>query len=164
MTEPNERSDPVKGYLDVTPEQLDQLHRTCGHHSCDGYSAEYARRSTEQWKKSLLGINAALAEVGEVTRTFAARVQENARILGTHDEPLAEWERELLAAVAAEEAAEARSIPVARPVPPPPAPDPSWQQPVAEWVSSTTGRAMHIENLQAGLQHQRVGISHIEIW
>ncbi|ASX99315.1 hypothetical protein SEA_MOLIVIA_94 [Arthrobacter phage Molivia] len=119
MTEPNERSDPVEGYQDVTPEQLDQLHRNCGHHSCDGYRVEQVRRSTEQWKKSLLGISTALAEVGEATRAVTARVQENARILGTHQEPLAEWERELLAA------------------------------------------EDRLENLRAGLQHQRMSTARV---
>jgi len=134
MTAPNERSDPVDGHTDVTPEQLDALHAKCIDWTCKGPQRARERakldRAVTANVDSLGRITAAMGELGETLRTINSNpwgrvviARESRTSTGQTLEPLADWERELLAGVEAE-----RSV-----------------------------RSAYVEALQAGLQHQRIG-------
>ena len=117
MTEPNERSDPVEGYTDVTPEQLDALHANCHRTTCEGYMRAQAARAIA----SSTGQLERLEQLAAAYDSINAAVQATRQV--DHD-GLAQWERDLLEGVERE-----RQADLAR------------------------------EALQAGLQHQRIGMS-----
>lgn len=170
MTEHTERSDPVQGYQDVTTEQLDARHAKCSEYRCEGQNRARERRlaakaseSTGQLSQDVterLGaVTAALESVGESLREATAWTQ---RVhLGIHEEPLAEWERELLAAVALE-----RDAPRGTTARAEQAERAQWEREAAERELRTAERVRRIhtdevqrqaaESLQAGLQHQRI--------
>lgn len=110
MKENVERSDPVDGFIDVTPEQLDELHKRCHKWECNGANADRLRR-LERLTSSLSDVNSALSAV-QVASTWTTRVIANGseyghvEVVGQQENPdgLAEWERELLAGVEAERA------------------------------------------------------------
>lgn len=138
MTEPNERSDPVEGFTDVTPEQLDALHTQCHRTVCEGYMKAQAARAIERSTGSLERLTAALNDVTETARAWTQHMQgrnpwghvEVARErVQAPEEPLAEWERELLEGAAREGS-------------------------LVE--SAWTADEQHRANLRAGLQHQRI--------
>lgn len=136
MKENVERSDPVDGFTDVTPEQLDELHKRCHKWECNGANADRLRR-LERLTNSLSEVNSAISAV-QVASTWTTRVIANGSPYGhveVADDPdgLATWERELLAGVEAERELAARAT-----------------------------RDQALETLQAGLQHQRIG--DIAIW
>lgn len=93
MKENVERSDPVLGHVDVTPEHLDTLHAKCHGRRCEGAGRAMVARSLASTTESLQRVTTALSEValtvGQVRPAF--------------DEPLADWERELLAVPTREE-------------------------------------------------------------
>lgn len=161
MKENVERSDPVAGYQDVTPEQLDARHANCDTWTCNGHYAARQRRLAARASEStgqlsadvterLQRINSAMEDVGtalaEATRwtnqvlarespwghVEIAREDTPARVSGEHEEPLAEWERLLLEGAEAE-----RSAPRGTP------------------ARQAQARLYH-DSLQAGLQHQRI--------
>lgn len=114
MTEPNERSDPVDGHTEVTLYQLDALHANCDRWNCSG--AEKARERRLAAKAIADGqtlrtdvaerlgrITAAMEDVGNA---LAVATRWTARVSGEHEEPLADWQRELLAAVERERQAD----------------------------------------------------------
>lgn len=152
MTDPNERSDPVEGFTDVTPEQLDALHTQCHRTGCEGYMKAQAARAIERSTGSLERLTAALQDVGESLRTATVWTQHmQGRNPWGHTETVQRTEssdafRERLAAVVDAgliTETEARE----------------YRQQAAHFRvdRERVAQAQARETLRAGLQHQSIG-------
>lgn len=179
MTDPNERSDPVQRHTEVTTEQLDALHTTCNGYRCIGpvraRERRLAARAVEDGKilaadvsERLGAVSAALSDVAETARVWtaanrnwlaraAAQTDRHAEYYRTRTEqplePLADWERELLAGVEAERNAPRGTIARALQAG-------LITEEEARNHRPLTRSELHdpqFDALQAGLQHQRIG-------